>query len=343
MSTRDSSAKECGANSLSNKILTIIALRTMSWCNEGMKRISTEAYQALRNALPVVTWNKRPFETLVRTALREHPELISGLNFTDTKRNVADQLIDNLITYEDKYQEVTLRFMLELSSMSKFPNLEQIKDDEDRMVRLAEAKDAVSHLKQVTQQYSSDLKETELRDVERKAAAAQAEAIRHFSDEVASILQRFLDLGKEIDKQARGYAFESLLADLFLLYDLEPRLAYSLELEQIDGSFSYDTDDYIVEARWRDKPVDRGDGDIFAAKVKSKGKNAMGLMVSISGFTSALTERFKESTPFMTLDGNDLYTVLDDRIRLDDLLKAKKRHANDTGSCHLPASTYLSA
>jgi len=29
---------------------------------------------------------------------------------------------------------------------------------------------------------------------------------------------------------------------------LEPRLAYSLESEQIDGSVTFDTDDYIVEA-----------------------------------------------------------------------------------------------
>ena len=43
------------------------------------------------------------------------------------------------------------------------------------------------------------------------------------------------------------------------------------------GSFTFDTDDYIVEARWRADPTDRGDGDIFAKKVERKGKNAVGL------------------------------------------------------------------
>lgn len=122
----------------------------------------------------------------------------------------------------------------------------------------------------------------------------------------------------------------------------EPRLAYRTDLEEVDGSFSFDTDDHIVEARWRADPTDRGDGDIFAAKVHSKGKNAMGLFVSINGFTTTFLGRFQESTPFITLDGSDLYMVLDERVRLDDLVRAKKRHANDTGSCFLPAITYLS-
>ena len=40
-----------------------------------MQRLSTEAYTALREALSVVTWNERPFDALVRTALRDSPEL----------------------------------------------------------------------------------------------------------------------------------------------------------------------------------------------------------------------------------------------------------------------------
>lgn len=308
-----------------------------------MKRISTLAYQALRTALPAVTWNKRPFETLLRTALRDEPGLLVGLNFSDTKRNVADQLIDTLITHEDKYQDVTLQLMLEVASMDRFPNLEQIKDETDRQLRITEAKAAVAHLKAVTEQYSDHLAEADRFEAARKAAAAQAEAVRRFSDDLVALKERFLALQTELDTNKRGYALESLLADLFLLFDLEPRVAYEIDLEQIDGSFSFDTDDYVLEARWRAAPSDRADGDVFAAKVQSKGKNAMGLFVSITGFTQPFIRRFEESTPFITLDGHDVFMILDDRVRLDDLIRAKKRHANDTGSCFLPASSYLSS
>lgn len=306
-----------------------------------MKRISTEAYQAFRDALPAIIWNKKPFETYLKTALRDQPGLLVGLNFSDTKRNVADTLIDTLITHEGKYQDVTLQLMLEIASMTRFPNVEQIKDEADRALRLRQAREAVNHLKAVTGRYSEALAGAERQEAARNAAAAQDEAVRRFSDDVAEIKDRFLELQKETDTHKRGYALESLLADLFLLYDLEPRLAYSLELEQIDGSFSFDTDDYVMEARWRAALADRGDGDIFAAKVHSKGKNAIGLFVSINGFTQNFVKRFEESTPFITVDGADLFMVLDARVRLDDLLRAKKRHANDTGSCHLPAASFI--
>jgi hypothetical protein len=149
-------------------------------------------------------------------------------------------------------------------------------------------------------------------------------------------------LQRATDPHQRGYQFEFLLNELFLLYDLEPRLAYKLAHEQIDGSFTFDTDDYIVEARWRVDPADRPDGDVFAKKVERKGKNAVGLFISVNGFTEALRKVFSESTPFVIMNGADLYAVLDNRVRLDDLIRAKKRHANETGSCYLPASQVVS-
>ena len=65
-----------------------------------MKRISTDAYQALREALSVIFWNKRPFESYLRTALRENPELLARLPFQEPKRAVADMLVDRLLTAE---------------------------------------------------------------------------------------------------------------------------------------------------------------------------------------------------------------------------------------------------
>jgi hypothetical protein len=267
---------------------------------------------------------------------------LAGLNFSDTKREVADDLVDQLVRLEAKYQGVTLQLMLELSSMSRLPNLEQIKDAQDRALRLAEAEASITHLRNMTSAYASHREAAERLEHERQANAAQAAALRRFNDDIEALRLRFLELEAEQDVHKRGYAFERLLNELFLLYDLEPRIAYQLELEQIDGSFTFDTYDYIVEARWRKEPADRGDGDIFAAKVRSKGKNAIGLFVSVKGFKSPFIDRFSEATPFITLEGGDLYVVLDNRVRLDDLLRGKKRHANDTGSCYLPASRMMS-
>jgi hypothetical protein len=107
--------------------------------------------------------------------------------------------------------------------------------------------------------------------------------------------------------------------------------------EQVDGSLSFDTDDYVVEARWRKKPAEPGDLHIFKNKVEGKGRNALGIFVSVHGFTSGALTHYSSMSPFVVFTGDDLFMVLDARVRLDDLLRAKKWHVNETGDCYLPA------
>jgi hypothetical protein len=149
-----------------------------------MKRIGTEAYQALRDALAVIVWNKRPFESYLRTALRDHPELLAGLPFAEPKRVVADLLVDRLVEREQKYQGVTLTLMVEIASLTAFPNIELIKDEEDRELRLAEAKQAVGRLRELTKDYSDLLTEREKLEADKEARLAQEEALRRFADEI---------------------------------------------------------------------------------------------------------------------------------------------------------------
>ncbi len=181
-----------------------------------MKRISTDAYQALRDALAVIVWNKRPFESYVRTALRENPELLAGLPFSEPKRVVADALVDRLVEKEQKYQSVALTLMLEVASMESFPNIEQIKDQEDRTLRLAEAKQAVAHLARLTKSYSNAMTERERREADKEATRAQQDAQRRFSDEIDALRQRFLGLQSEENHQKRGKEFEPLLTAFFV-------------------------------------------------------------------------------------------------------------------------------
>ena len=302
-----------------------------------MKRVSTEAYQALRDALAVVTWYRQPFKTFVRAALRDQPELLAGLDFNDTKRHVADDLVQRLIDQEDRYQDATIRLMLEIAALTRFPDIEGLHEP-DRTLRLQETRDAVARMKEVTEEFADRVADWERQRAERESHLAQAAALRQFDDDLNDLKTRFLVLQGSSDARQRGYDFEKLLSDLFKIFDMEPRLAYSTDIEQIDGSLTFDTDDYILEAKWTVDPVSRGTADEFAAKVRRKGKNALGLIVSVNGFSSPALKAYAEETPFLTVDGSDLFLVLDGRVRLDDLLKAKRRHANETGSCFLPAS-----
>jgi hypothetical protein len=303
-----------------------------------VQRIAPGAYQALREALAKAFWYKRNFETYLRMALRNHPELLAGLNFGDVKRWVAHDLVDRLADREDRYQQVTLQLMTEIASMESFPDLESLDDAE---TRVADARKAVAELRRWTQQYSDAISEREKIEAELAAAMQQAETARRFSDELEVLRLRFMELFAMTGPHERGHAFEGFLDQLFDLFDLEPRLKYELDHEEIDGSFSFDTDDYIVEARWRKEVANPTDADRFAKKVERKGKNALGLFISINGFTEGVFADYGRSTPFFAMDGADLLCVLEQRVRLDDLLRRKKRHANETGHCFFPAKAML--
>jgi hypothetical protein len=114
-----------------------------------------------------------------------------------------------------------------------------------------------------------------------------------------------------------------------------------MEREQVDGAFTFDTDDYILEAKWWQTSIGRGDLDIFSKRIEKKGKNALGRYVSISGFTSDALAEYSAATPFITMEAADILAVVEERVRLDYLLRRKKRHMNETGECYLPVWSIL--
>lgn len=70
--------------------------------------------------------------------------------------------------------------------MTSFPNIELIKDEQDRAVRMENAQRAVGHLRGLVQGYAELVTEREKAIAEREARRSQDEAQRTFSDEVDS-------------------------------------------------------------------------------------------------------------------------------------------------------------
>lgn len=301
-----------------------------------MTRISTASYENLREALSVVTWYKRSFERLVKGLLRSQHELLAQLSFSGTKRETANMVVDILMSDERRYSDLTLEIMGELASMERFPDFDRL-EDKDRLKRQREAERAVTNLKASLKKESPARDEAAAKrqkiDEYRKESQQQAS----FKANLDSLKKSYLALTQQQEHpQERGLALEKLLNDLFALFDLEPRLAYSSNVDQVDGSFRLDTDDYLIEAKWTQKPLGRDQADIFVQKIARRGKLAVGLLVSINGFSEPLRAAYATSSSFITMDGSDLFLVLDDRWPLDEALLAKKRHVNETGSCHMP-------
>jgi len=306
-----------------------------------MKVISPQAYTALREALPLIVWHKDAFETYLRAAFGQHPEVLSGIRFQSPKREIAGVIMSRLMMDVHRYRETTIEMMLDIAGMERFSDIEKIKDQADRDKWRAKAEAAVAELRRHVQGFTQVREQQAKRDAARVAQAESAAQVRQFADDVADVKSQFVLLHQMESPQERGRQFENLLNNLFALHDMQPRLSYSLENEQIDGSITFDTDDYIIEAKWTKSPIGRDQLDVLKAKVDRRGKNALGIFISVSGFTSTALDAYRERTPFLAVDGEELFYVLDSRIRLEDLLLYKKRHANETGSCMLHAREWL--
>lgn len=240
----------------------------------------------------------------MRRLLRDHPELLGRLHFAGLKREVAGELVTILADNEDRYQDVTLSLMVEIASMDDFPNLRVQRDSADKIMRAVEA---VTELRKWTAVYSDLAAERERLAAEAERERERSERHRSTARVLAELEQRFLAMHTETDHAKRGVVFQNLLNELFYLYDLNPRKSFTIADEQIDGAFTFNTDDYILEAKWEAGPASRAAVDELSQKVLRKGKNTLGLFVAVSGFSEpAIRAHSNVGTSLIFMDGADL-------------------------------------
>lgn len=146
----------------------------------------------------------------------------------------------------------------------------------------------------------------------------------------ASLRQELLGL-MQLGAQARGYAFEKFLKDLFDTFGLKAREAFRLRGEQIDGSFLLGQETYLLEAKWQDPRCGNADLHAFQGKVEQKAAWTRGLFVSHSGFTEDGLHAFGRGKRVVCMEGLDLYEALERELPLNQVLERKVRHAGETG------------
>jgi hypothetical protein len=132
--------------------------------------------------------------------------------------------------------------------------------------------------------------------------------------------------------QARGYAFEKFLKQLFDVYGLAAQEPFRLRGEQIDGSFQFANETYLVEAKWQNRATGVAELHTFHGKIEQKAAWTRGLFVSNSGFTDDGLAAFGRGKRVICMDGYDLYETLNREIPLIDVLDRKVRRAAETGS-----------
>ncbi len=280
---------------------------------------------ALKEALSVIFWKKDDLRDFLKLTL-VRKTLITTINWDGLKRESVKELIERMTSRLDLFEEDLMTLLIAVTDMTDFPQL--VYWDEDGSKR-KKAEQAVENLRKHTIGYIQLTKEQDAANKRRQEAEKRIAKNKSLDDELKELKNLFNKLATNNNFQQRGFQFEKFLNDLFLLYELDPKGSFKNQGEQIDGAFTYDGTDYLLEAKWKQQ-VNRTDLASFTFKVEGKLKIAMGLLITVDGLTpEAISPEFKS---IIIMDGSDLIALLDGRVSLPDLLYKKRRKANETGN-----------
>jgi hypothetical protein len=298
-----------------------------------VKKISPTAIMALKEALTHIYWKKQDLRAFVYHTI-ENKMFISTIDWDNNKKTEsAGILIDRMVARPDLYEKDLLKLFDVTMHFDDFSHLKQWEDSDTKIKR---ARDSVEALRKHASGYFQLKEEKEKIEERRNIFSNMQKEKESFLNMINVLRDDFMQLLSEKNSQKRGYSFEKFLNTLFTLFDLDPKESFRIVGEQIDGSFTFDRTDFLLEAKWQEKAVDLGELYKFGGKIEGRLKLTLGLVIAINGFTSDYNESKSTSMKTMLLmDGADLMAVLDNRIDLKDILFRKRRHASDTGDIFL--------
>lgn len=305
------------------------------------KRLHPQAYDALAEGLSTFQWYKTPFSQMMTSLFAADSSVLAGIDFQGrTKREAAREVVGRLQRDERRFQSLTVGVLMTLADYDpEFVHLARLEDGTDKVHA---AQNALSDIKRVIGQHKKLVEDGAARAAADAAASAAAAQTWARAQDLDALKADFYQLSAMADPQQRGLALEPFLSRLFTLFDLDPRAAFALLGEQIDGAFTFDTDDYLLEARWLSEKVDPKQVRDFAGKVAEKAHRTSGLMISINGFSGEAVNLLRRTGSRLLLaDGADLAAVLEGALGLDELLLRKRRHAAETGNPYLGAREML--
>jgi len=308
--------------------------------SSSSKIISPAAINALKEALTHIYWTKRDLRSFVYNTLPDKAIVNTIDWYSNVKYESASELIDRL-SAKPMFRDNLVALFKEVINFNDFSHLKKWEDSEQKIQK---AKDAVSALRGHAKGYFDLQKEQKAAKQRRTAAQERISNHTALKTKLEELHNDFLKIAMSTNAQQRGFDLEKLLNDLFALFDLDPKASFKIIGEQIDGAFTFRDDDFLLEAKWQKDPLNAGDLYKFAGQVNGKRKNTLGLCISIDGFSSESTQTTSSDLRSLILmDGMDLDAVLTDRIKLDELLYRKRRHASETGNIYLSVNKILVA
>jgi len=299
-----------------------------------VKQVAPSIIKPLVDALSAAYWYKKDLREFLLSALPNNAE-VRSLDQSLTKRDMVSELVNALYRNQGRHLDDLVQLILAVDDIKDPGWLKQLTDGPERY---GAAKEALQTFHSHVAPYRELRSEVDqVRD--RQAQAKARDERRRAHAEGLSELREQFKLVANLEPQRRGYELEKLLTSTFRFFEIDARGSFRILGEQIDGAFTLDGTEFLLEAKWQGELIGLADVNAFTGKVDSKLDNTLGLFVSINGFQPTAIERLNGAgrSRVILMDGGDLTAVFDDRIALPTLLARKKQHAAQTGEVMLAA------
>lgn len=236
-----------------------------------------------------------------------------------SKRQLAPFIIDAIEKRSDCHG--SLRRIIEIAA--NWSSFHLADDEYAARATVQKAREMVGTLQ------TMDEREAKQRDLARMEELSRMD--RERADMVRKqshlLLLMFDDMAKSTDPQHRGYLLQDLLNRVFDLHQILLIRPYTRNAsgEQIDGAFKIEGWHYLLECRWRKELADIRELDGLKGQIDRSGKQAMGLFLSINGWSRHVPGLLKQNPEksIVLMDGYDLRTVLSNHVDLRDFVLAK--------------------
>lgn len=279
-------------------------------------------------------WRKRALRTfLSRIGIKD--TFLSTWHEDETKRDFVYRMFPRL-ERSDAGRRTVQEMARALADQTAFPDLEGWEDTKEKKAAAVHAVRALQAY--LTAQRTTVEDERAHADARRRAQEYRDERTKQEND-LDSLRKRLDELATRLGTSGAGYEFEQWFFDLVGYFEVACRRPYVTDGRQIDGSLTIGSTTYLVELKFTGPQAGAPDIGIFHKKVVDKADNTMGIMVSISGYTSvAVDDASGPRTPLLLLDHGHVYRLLSGVVTLEELIARVRRHASQTGQVYLAAA-----
>jgi hypothetical protein len=292
--------------------------------------------ELLYDALLKSYWRKKALRGFLR---RSHisEKFLATLGDDETKRDWLDRLFPQ-IERTERGQHLLQQMAWSLSEQDTFPDLLTWEDSDEK---IRDAKAAVSALKEFLERKREEKQNEEGITQRRHEAEQRQQEVIRSKGSFETLRQRLDQLCVRLGTQNAGYEFEDWFYDLMAFFDVDHRRPYVVDGRQIDGSITLDGTTYLVELKFTRGQADATTIDSLLKKVSDKADNTMGIVVSMSGYSSvAINEASFSRSPLLLFEASHLYFVLGGANSFPDILRRVRRHSSQEGAAFLSVADF---